>query len=69
MAAPHVAGVAALYKSLHPDASPSDVYNALLAEGTTSQHQCNGEGKGYFENDPDGISEPLLYGGNLTAFQ
>jgi subtilisin family serine protease len=69
MAAPHVTGVAALYKSLHPDASPSDVYNALLTAGTTSKDQCNGNGVGYFEADPDGITEPLLYGGNLSSFQ
>lgn len=69
MAAPHVTGVVALYKSLHPDASPSDVVSALLEDGTTSQDQCDGKGKGYFEGDTDGISEPLLYGGNLTSNQ
>jgi hypothetical protein len=69
MAAPHIAGVAAVYKSLNPEASPSDVYNAVLAAATTSKDNCDGKGKGYFGNDVDGINEPLLYGGNLSAFQ
>jgi subtilisin family serine protease len=69
MASPHVAGVAALYKSLHPEASPSDVYSALLTAATTPNQQCDGNGRGYFEGDPDGISEPLLYGGNHSSFQ
>lgn len=35
MASPHVAGVAALYLSAHPEASPSEVSTALLAAATS----------------------------------
>jgi subtilisin len=64
MASPHVAGLAALYKSEQPDASPSEVLNAILTSTTTQDDQCDGKGRGYFTGDPDGISEPLAYGGN-----
>ena len=35
MASPHVAGAAALYEAAHPGASPSEVRNALLSNGST----------------------------------
>ncbi|MFB7345384.1 S8 family peptidase [Streptomyces hydrogenans] len=34
MAAPHVAGAAALYKQAHPSALPEEIYSALLANST-----------------------------------
>jgi subtilisin family serine protease len=45
MAAPHVAGVAALYLSTHPNASPNDVAKALMDSSTpdkvTSPGRCS----------------------------
>ena len=61
MAAPHVAGAAALYISLHPEASPNDVKNYLLTSGTNLLDLCNGNGHGYFTGDKDNFHEPLLY--------
>ena len=64
--APHVTGAAALYKSEHPGASPSEVRNALINSGSTPSTVCDGKGHGYFTGDPDSIREPLLYVGNPT---
>jgi subtilisin family serine protease len=61
MAAPHVAGAAALYISLHPEASPNDVKSYLLTSGTNPKDLCNGNGHGYFTGDKDNFHEPLLY--------
>jgi subtilisin len=61
MAAPHVAGAAALYISLHPEASPNDVKSYLLTSGTNPSDLCNGNGHGYFTGDKDNFHEPLLY--------
>lgn len=61
MAAPHVAGAAALYKSSHPEASPQDVKNYLVTSGTHLSDLCNGNGHGYFAGDKDSFHEPLLY--------
>jgi subtilisin len=61
MATPHVTGAAALYKSLHPGATPSDIKNALLSSGSTPSTICDGKGHGYFTSDKDSIAEPLLY--------
>jgi subtilisin family serine protease len=61
MAAPHVAGAAALYISLHPEASPNDVKSYLLTSGTNLSDLCNGNGHGYFTGDKDNFHEPLLY--------
>ena len=61
MAAPHVAGAAALYEASHPGASPSEVHNALLSNGSTSSTTCDGKGHGYFTSDRDSYREPLLY--------
>ncbi|MDN5846257.1 MAG: S8 family serine peptidase [Candidatus Nitrosocosmicus sp.] len=60
MASPHVAGAAALYEASHPGASPSEVRNALLSNGSTSS-TCDGKGRGYFTSDKDSYREPLLY--------
>jgi subtilisin len=56
MAAPHVAGAAALYLSTHAGATPAAVQAALQGAG----------GDGWSsDDDPDGIKAPLL---NLSAF-
>jgi subtilisin len=64
MAAPHVAGAAALYISLHPEASPDAVKSYLITSGTDSKDLCDGNGHGYFTGDKDNFHEPLLYIGN-----
>jgi subtilisin len=61
MAAPHVAGAAALYKILDPGLSPSDIRNALVRDGIQSSVACDGGRHGYFNKDPDHTFEPLLY--------
>lgn len=61
MAAPHVAGAAALYKSTHQDASPSEIKNHLVNSGTEFSDFCDGNGHGYFSADKDNFNEPLLY--------
>lgn len=61
MASPHVAGAAALYEASHPGASPSEVRNALLNNGSTSTTTCDGNGRGYFAGDKDNSRERLLY--------
>jgi subtilisin family serine protease len=71
MAAPHVAGAAALYISAHPAASPSEVIEYLKSTGTNAPARiqegtaltCNLHGRGYFSgsSDKDDIREPLLY--------
>jgi subtilisin len=51
MAAPHVAGAAALYKANNPSATPVQVRDALVKAGSTDWN--NGD-------DKDTIKEPLL---------
>jgi subtilisin family serine protease len=76
MAAPHVAGAAALYKSLHPTANPFQVDAFLKNIGTKAPATgnplipCNGAGLGYFNDNyltsgivvfTDKVKEPLLH--------
>jgi subtilisin family serine protease len=61
MAAPHVAGAAALYETTHPGASPSSIANALKSAGSKPSTVCDGRGHGYFWGDRDTYREPLLY--------
>ena len=61
MAAPHVAGAAALYDATHPGASPSSIANALKSAGSKPSTICDGRGHGYFSGDRDTYREPLLY--------
>jgi subtilisin family serine protease len=64
MAAPHVAGAAALYLSENPGVDPQSVMDALLA--TADPAPCaNGPG-GTCADDPDGIQEPLLMYASLA---
>ena len=58
MAAPHVAGVAALYLSQNPGASPATVKAALLAAGDPAP--CANSADGTCADDRDDIQEPLL---------
>ena len=51
MAAPHVAGGAALYAATHPGATPTQVQNALQGSGSTAWNDVD---------DPDSTKEPLL---------
>ncbi len=52
MAAPHVAGAAALWLDSH-FGSPADVMNALISTGEAPR-------RGKWSGDPDGIAEPLV---------
>jgi subtilisin len=67
MATPHVTGAAALYKSIHPGAAPSEIKSALLSSGSTPSTVCDGKGHGYFTGDHDSIAEPLLYLASSTS--
>jgi len=61
MAAPSVAGAAALLKAGDPKMTPEDVKKALLETGSTPLTPCEGGPQGYFTGDPDQYKEPLLY--------
>lgn len=80
MAAPHVAGAAALYKSLHPTVNPFQVDAFLKNIGTKAPATgnplipCNGAGLGYFNDNyltsgivvfTDKVKEPLLHMGGI----
>jgi subtilisin len=60
IAAPFVTGAAAVYKSLNTTSSPSDIHKRLIDSGSTITTICDGSGRGYFNEDIDGIPEPLL---------
>jgi len=67
MAAPHVAGVAALVRAARPSLSPAEVEELLEATGECPNGQyadADGSGscagKGQRKNDPDGYGEPLV---------
>jgi subtilisin len=64
---PHVTGAAALYNSENPNATPTDIRNALRNSGSSPATLCNGNGYGYFTGDQDNNSEPLLYIGISSA--
>ena len=59
--APHVAGAAALYKILHPTATPLEIHVNLVKSGIPIPLCCDGLNHGYFDRDTDSIHEPLLY--------
>ena len=61
MAAPYVAGAAALYKSEFPDASPDEVIANVTGSGSLPSTLCDGGAHGYFTGDLDKINEPLLF--------
>ena len=58
MAAPHVTGAAALYRSSRPDATPAETRAALIAAGTMDWNTAT---------DPDSIHEPLLDVSHIVA--
>jgi subtilisin len=58
MAAPHVAGAAALYLAHFPGATPAGIKSGLLNAGDLSP--CANSADGTCADDPDGIQEPLL---------
>ena len=65
MAAPHVAGVAALVLAGNPGLSPGDVEALVKSTGECPNGQAadaagSCAGKGQWPNDPDGIAEPLV---------
>jgi subtilisin family serine protease len=61
MASPLVAGVAALYLSNNPNATPLTLKSTLLSKGSNAYTTCDGNGYGYFTGDKDQSREPLLY--------
>jgi subtilisin family serine protease len=65
MAAPHVAGALAVLKSHYPEYSASILNNVLSQEGSNQWTDCNFHGYGYFTDDNDPYSEPLLYVKNI----
>lgn len=67
MAAPHVAGAAALYKAMFPDATPPEVMAEISAISTQPDTPCDGGPRGYFTGDRDPIKEPLLFQGSFTS--
>jgi subtilisin family serine protease len=64
MAAPHVAGAAALYLSQNPGVGPASVKTALL--DTADYTPCANSADGTCADDTDGIQEPLLMYKNLA---
>jgi len=64
MAAPHVAGAAALYLSQNPGADPVSVKTALL--DSADYTPCANSTDGTCADDPDGFQEPLLMYKNLA---
>ncbi len=64
MAAPHVAGAAALYKAINPSATPVQVQSALKSSAVSQTQPCTAStnnGFGGFKGDIDGFPEPLVY--------
>lgn len=61
MAAPYVAGAAALFKAQFPKDTPSQIKSNLELTGSSPQTICDGGAHGYFTGDNDGLPEPLLF--------
>ena len=57
----HLAGVAALYKSLHPEASPNDAKSYLMTSGTNFTDLCYGNSHSYFVGDRDEFPESFKF--------
>lgn len=72
MAAPYVAGTAALIKANNPGITPDEVLSIILDNASTIATQCNiedpdNDGHGYFNGDRDDEPEPLLYIKNIIT--
>ncbi|WP_458743742.1 S8 family peptidase [Candidatus Nitrosocosmicus sp. T] len=61
MAAPVVAGQAALYKSFKPNATSEEVISALLNSSIPYTTPCAGLNHGHFQDDENYHKEPLIY--------
>ncbi len=61
MAAPIVAGQAAVYKSYSPNATSDQVIDALLNSSIPYTTACAGTSHGHFEDSQDNHYEPLIY--------
>jgi subtilisin len=63
MAAPHVSGAVALYKSYHNNSSPAEVKEAILKIAMKKENICNlnnNDGQGYTNIIQNNHNEPLL---------
>jgi len=77
MASPHVAGVAAYYKSLFPAMTPAQIEAALKTTDTKRPptgnvlFPCDGHGRGYIRESaiPHNHREPLLYMGLTGVYR
>jgi subtilisin family serine protease len=77
MAAPHVAGVAALVRAIDPSLAPGEVLELLQRsgecpdvqspDGTASTAGRCGSTQGSWPGDPDGITEPMTHAQGATA--
>jgi subtilisin family serine protease len=67
MAAPIVAGQAALYKSYYPGATSEQVISALLSSSIPYTTACAGASHGHFEDIQDYHQEPLIYSINIPS--
>jgi hypothetical protein len=61
MAAPIVAGQAAVYKSFFPNATPEQVITALLSSSIPYTTACAGSSHGHFQDIQNFHQEPLIY--------
>ncbi|KAJ9679917.1 hypothetical protein PVL29_021731 [Vitis rotundifolia] len=63
MATPHIAGIAALLKSLHPHWSPAAIKSAIVTTGWTTDPS----GEPIFANgDPTKLADPFDFGGGIV---
>jgi len=61
MAAPVVAGQAALYKSFKPNATSDEVVSALINSSVPYKTPCVGVNYGHFQDAQNYHKEPLIY--------